>query len=395
MGSRDGRLMCALAAGLAAALALSPSATAADDRFMAPLPADDAVVVRRDVVYAPAGAGPLAFDLYLPARRKDPAPVVVFVNGIGATWMRGHVQYTGWGRAVTARGLAGVTMDSREETADRDTAALLAYLKQHGAELGVDASRVALWSCSSNVRRGLPLVQSLGPEVRSGVVYYGSAEVPSFRVDRPVLLVRAGLDNAGLNRELDGLVGQALKANAPVEVLSLPAAVHGFDIRDDTEVTRAAIARTLDFLESTLRGPLVDAVRAGSAAAEAAASAFREDWTAAARGYADLVVSHPGDPVLWQHLGEARRGAGDRVGALTALEKALALGSPNAGIVGFAVAGLHAESGQLDRAFAALEQMKPRLRFFQDQLRTAPAFEALRRDPRFESLLRGVPPPPR
>src|SRR6185436_620727 len=98
--------------------------------------------------------------------------------------------------------------------------------------------RIALWSCSSNVRRGLPLVQSLGPEVRSGVVYYGSADVPSVRLDRPLLVVRAGLDNPDLNREIDAFAARALKANAPVEVLNLPAAVHGFDIRDDNDVTR-------------------------------------------------------------------------------------------------------------------------------------------------------------
>jgi tetratricopeptide (TPR) repeat protein len=378
-----------------AALLLAPAFASADDRFMAPLPADDAVTVRRDVPYAQAGARPLAFDLYLPVRRDGPAPVVVFLNGIGAPWLRGHVQYAGWGRAVTARGLAGVTMDSREESVDQDVKALLAHLAAHAAELGVDASRIALWSCSSNVRRGLPLTQALGPELRSGVVYYGTADVASFRLDRPLLLVRAGLDNVDLNREIDALVARAVRANAPIEVLNLPAAVHGFDLRDDTEVTRTAIAHTLDFLAATLRGPLVDAVRAGAETAGAAAAAYREDWRVAESAYVRLVEKNPQDPVLWQRLGESRRSLGDLSGALAAFEKALAIGSPNAGIVGFAVASLHAEAGRIDDAFRALEGMKSRLRFFQGELRSAPAFEAVRRDPRFEALLKDVPPPPR
>jgi hypothetical protein len=102
----------------------------------------------------------------------SPVPVVLFVNGIGASWIRGHVQYTSWGRAVAARGLAGT---------------LLAHLAANAATLGIDGSRVAFWSCSANVGRGLALAESIGLPVRSAVVYYGGAEIPSFRRDLPVL----------------------------------------------------------------------------------------------------------------------------------------------------------------------------------------------------------------
>jgi dienelactone hydrolase len=227
------------------------------------------------------------------------------------------------------------------------------------------------------------------------VVYYGNADVPAFRVDRPVLLVRAGRDSPGLNRGLDALAAQALRENAPVEVLSLPSAVHGFDIRDDSEFTRAAIARTLDFLESTLRGPLTASIRSGAAVAEAAAATFREDWKAAVIAYGRLVESQPADPILWERLGEARRGAGDRSGALAALEKARTLGTPNQGYVGFAIARLHAEAGDVDLSLTTLEKIKDWLRFLQQDLRTAPEFAAVRRDPRFEKLMAAMPPPPK
>lgn len=362
---------------------------------MGPVPGVAEVEVRKDIVYRGSADASLAFDLYLPAKRSAPVPVVIFVNGIGADWMRGHAQYTGWGKAATTRGLAGVTMDSREGTVDDDVRGLIAYLAANATALGVDASRIALWSCSANVTRGLPLAQAAGPVVRSAVVYYGTATVSSFRRDLPLLFVRAGLDGAGLNRGLEALSARALADNAPVEVLNVASGVHGFDVRDDTEVTRAAIRRTLDFLASTLTGPFSAAVREGETLAAASAAVYREDWPAAAAAYEALTRGQPGDTLLWQRLGEARRETGDAKGALTALEKALALGSPNRGIISFAIATLHAQGAEVDKAFAVLEGMKPQLRFFATRLRTEPVFEALRADPRFETLMKDVPPPPR
>jgi len=367
---------------------------AAEDRFVAPLPAGSAVEMRSGLVYAERGEARLAFDLYLPARRPAAVPVVVFLNGIGADWIRGHVQYTSWGRAVTARGLAGVTMDSREEAVAEDLAALLAHLRAHAGELGVDAERVALWSCSANARRGVPLSASLAG-LSSAVVYYGTGEVESFRRDRPILFARAGLDNPDLNRSIDALVARALADDAPVELINLAAGQHGFDVRDDDEASRAAIARTLDFLEGTLHGGVAAAARAGAPKAEAAAAVYRQDWAAAARAYESLAAASPDDPIARERLGAARAELGDRAGALDAYEAALALDSPNRGRVSFATVGLLVDLGEVDRAVARLGEMKRWLRFFAPALRQEERFAPLRADPRLEEILADVPPPPR
>lgn len=373
-----------------AALLACPAALAAEDRFVAALPAPAELEVRRDIPYLPSADHGPAFDLYLPARRTAPPPVVVFVNGIGADWIRGHIQYTSWAKAVTARGLAGVTMDSREPSVDADLRALLAHLAAHSAELGVDGARVALWSCSANVQRGLPLAESPDAAVRSTVAYYGSAEVTAFLPDRPVLFVRAGLDGASLNHEIDALAARALGDNVPVEMINVAAGHHGFDIRDEAETSRAAIARTLDFLTLTLGPGYVESVRAGQGLAAAAGLASRGEWAAAAAAYATLVGSSPRDSVLWQRLAEAREETGDDESALAAYTRALALGTPNAGIVSFAVARLHARAGRLDEACAALRAMKPQLGLFLERLRTDAAFALLRRDPRFAALVAEV-----
>lgn len=365
----------------------------ASERFMAPLPADGRVKVRKDLAYESGGAR-LPFDLYLPVGRKGPVPVVVFVNGIGAPWMRGHVQYTSWGRAVTARGLAGVTLETREATVDEDVRALLRHLREQGSALGVDGTRVALWSCSANTRRGLPLAVET-PEVSAAVVYYGTTEVAAFRPDLPVLFVRAGLDGAGLNRGLDALVAQASRENAPVELLNVPAGTHGFDIRDDAETSRAAIARTLDFLERVLAPGLSASIKAGVPLASASGAAFQGNWKAAVAGYEEAVKAAPSDALLWQRVGEARRETGDVAGAMAAFEKALALGSPNRGVVSFALLELLVEAGETEKAVAMLEGMKPWLRFFAGPLRTGAKFEAFRKDPRVAAILESAPPPPK
>jgi len=371
------------------------SPSSAEDRFVAPLPDPGDVEVRKDIPYGADGASVPKFDLYRPATRPVRLPVVIFVNGIGADWIRGHVQYTSWARAVTARGLAGITMDSREASVDEDVRALITHLTGNAAGLGVDPSRIALWSCSSNVTRGLPLAQSLGASVRAAVVYYGRAEGPASRRDLPVLFVRAGRDSPSLNKGLEALVTQALADNAPAEMMNVASGVHGFDVRDDTEAARHAIARTLDFLTATLTGPFHDAVIEGALLAAAASAAYREDWPAAVSAYEALTRATPEDSLLWQRLGEARRAAGsDPAAALAALEKSLALGSPNHGIVSFAIATLQTESDNLDAAFAALRGMKAQLRFFAARLRTEPVFEKLRADPRFAELMKNVPPPP-
>lgn len=362
---------------------------------MAPLPAAAEITMHKDVVYRTDGAVRLAFDLYRPAKISALVPVVIFVNGIGAPWMRGHVQYTGWASAVTARGLAGITMDSREATVDADVRALIAYLTANADPMGLDASRIALWSCSANVRRGLPLAQSLGAPIRSAVVYYGTAEQPAYRRDLPVLFVRAGQDGTGLNRALEAMIAKALADNAPVEALNVAAGVHGFDVRDDTEASRAAISGTLDFLSKTLRGTFYDSVQAGADLATAAAAVYREDWSAAALAYEGLVAAHPRDSLLWQRLGEALRAKGEDAAALKAFEKALSIGTPNRGLVSFAAATLYAQGNRVDNAFKVLEGMRPQLRFFAARLRSEPVFERLRLDPRFEVLMKDVPPPPR
>jgi dienelactone hydrolase len=369
-------------------LLLGQTGANAQDRFMAALPPDSALTISRDVEYAKSGERSLKFDLYRSRDAQGAPPVVVFFNGVGGEWLRGHVQYTSWPRYVTTAGFAGVSMDSTEGSAPADFDRLVTYLGEHGGELGIDPKQIVVWACSANVRSGLPLVMDPGRRAIVGaVMYYGTAEPVAFRLDLPILFVRAGTDNPGLNRGLDRLVNAGLAANAPVTVLSHPAGRHGFDLRDDTDETRAVLAQTLEFMKGTVDAAVRRSRTATATVAEAAAALFSENYAAAAAAYRRLAAEKPSDPEVHQRLGEALAAQDDFKAAIPALERSLELGTPNRGIVSFALVRAHARTGQIDGAFLWLEKMKPWMRFFREQLLESADLAPLRADPRFRQIV--------
>ena len=370
-------------------LSLIAADAVAQDRFMAPLPPDAQLRVTRDAEYGKSGDRALKFDLHRPAGASAPLPVVIMLNGIGADWMRAHTQDSGWGRYVTTRGFAGITMDSAEASVPADFDKLVAHLRTNAASLGVDPSRIVVWACSANVRAGLPLVSDPARTYVAGaVMYYGTSEVGRFRPDLPVLMVRAGVDNPGLNKGIDAIVAKATAANAPVSLINYPSGRHGFDVRDDTDLTRAVMAQTLDFMAAAVDPKVIAARQAGVAVAEAAATLTREDWDAAIAAYQALTKATPGDAEYAQRLGEAYAGKGEFGKAIPAFERALALGTPNRGIVTFALVRTNTKLNQLDKAFEWVQKLQPFFRFFRQRLIDDPDFAPLRADPRFEREVR-------
>ena len=356
---------------------------------MAPLPPDAQLHITKDAEYGKSGERSLKFDLYRPAAATAPLPVAVMLNGIGAEWMRAHIQYTGWARYVTSRGFAGVTMDSAEATVPADFDKLMAHLRANAGSLGIDPGRIVVWACSANVRAGLPLVSDPSRTYLAGaVMYYGTSDVARFRPDLPVLMVRAGIDNPGLNKGIDTIVAKATSANAPVSLINYPSGRHGFDLRDDNDLTRVVMAQTLDFMSAAIDPKVSAARRAGVPVAEAAAALSREDWDAAVAAYEALTKATPGDAEFAQRLGEAYVGKRDFARAVPAFERALALGSPNRGIVTFALVRAHTTLNQLDKAFEWVQKLQPFFRFFRQRLIDDADFAPLRADPRFEREVR-------
>ncbi len=240
--------------------------------------------VQTGIEYRVAKGEPLHFDLYLPAAAAPDAgyPVVLLVIGysdLGARRIFGcdlkdFAAYDGWARLIAARGMAAVIYQSHEP--ETDIAALYEYLKVESGTLGLDTTRVGVWSCSGNVPNALGFLFER-PELVCAALSYGYMldlgdatavadaaqsfgfvpaangrsldELPAV----PMLVVRAGRDELpGLNASIDGFARAAAAQGLPVEVMDLPDAPHAYDIMDDSDASRAAIVRTLSFLKSAL-----------------------------------------------------------------------------------------------------------------------------------------------
>ena len=215
-------------------------------------PRAEKVEVRKNVAYD----GERKFDLYRPPNASGALPVVIFLNGIGQPSLKEWGQYTSWPRLVAARGMAAISYETSGDDVAAQTEALLRYLRQHAAELKIDPKRVALWSCSANVRLGTALIAShAADDFRAAVFYYGIVTTPPKHADLPVMVARAGLDTLTINDSIDRWVAQAVALDAPVTLITYPQGRHGFDVDDDTDESRAIIDQTLDFLEFHLTHP--------------------------------------------------------------------------------------------------------------------------------------------
>lgn len=252
------------------------------------LPGMDQVPVRRDLPYKPDRNPDLLMDVYTPGNvaRGERQPAVLFVHGEVPPDAVPHVkdwgQYVGWGQLAAASGLVGVTFNHRSteryttfDGVTEDIDDLLAHVRTNADDLGVDADRLAIWTCSAGAYLGLRAALRDAPmHIRCVVAYYGimdiahylreenaemARSIPSYlspihhlghpsQPAPPMLLVRAGRDRPQLNSTLDWFVAEALRRNLDIECVNYPEGRHGFDVQDDTETSRRIIQRTLEFL---------------------------------------------------------------------------------------------------------------------------------------------------
>jgi acetyl esterase/lipase len=286
-------LGCAFACATGVAMADEKPAPSFADivkmRVVYSVPGMDQIAARRDLVYRTVGERSLKMDVYPPAGLRDGErrPAVVFVHGgpippdISPKSWGGYRSY---GELVAASGMVGVTFDHRfygakeiQDAAD-DVAALLAHVRANAATLGIDADRVAIWVFSGGGAFLSQPIRETPAWVRCLVSYYAALDnrtprvgVPNAISDEvrlafspaahvaasagklpPILIARAGRDDAHLNASVDSFVREAIAANAPLELITHPSGRHGFDILDDDARSREILARTIEFLRTHL-----------------------------------------------------------------------------------------------------------------------------------------------
>lgn len=329
-----------------------------------------------------SGTTRLAMDVYKPATASGmkAAALVFFNRATGAD--RSGQFYAAWARAAASKGLIGILPDLRPGSEAADFRVLLSYLDRHASDLGLDS--IAVYAGSGNVFAAFPVVEDPAlTSIKAAVMYYGTARVEQFRLDLPVLYVRAGLDRPGVNESIARLAALAVAQNAPLTLLNYTGGHHGFEQADDNEATRQVINDTLEFVKrassARYHSALGAALPEGTAAGYVQTGKFKE----AAAAYASLVAAHPDDARLRLAYGEALLADGQAAVACSEFDKLRGKG------LGYRDLGLPAaraclQKGDPDAAIAWLRSIPPQ--FLPGSTAEDPAFAALRDRADFRAL---------
>jgi dienelactone hydrolase len=291
-----------------------------------------------------------------------------------------------WARAGIARGITVVVPDTAGQSVGTVLDGWLAYQREHAQALGVDADAVAVFAPSGFVSAALPYVEDpRHTQVKAAVFYYGTGAVQQFRLDLPIMFVRAGLDRPGLNGTFDRLMSTALAQNAPVTIANHSGGPHAFDVVEGGPISDALRDRALTFVREALSAEHRAALNARLAEAHAAGAMASGEATRAAAEYAALVAARPDDQRLRLSHGEALLEAGRPREACDALAplRGRGLGARDLGVPAARACAL---AGDLAVAVDWLRSIpKP---FRPIQLAEDPAFQRLRSLPEFQALFR-------
>ena len=257
-------------------------------RVVYQIPGMDAVTIRRDVEYRVTDAGGLTIDLYYSPGSKSAAriPAIVFVGGypdpgvqktLGCK-LKEMESYISWGQLTAASGLVAITHTTGKEPAT-DIHALLQYVRQNAADLGINENRIGVWACSGNVPNALSVLKQEAREyLKCAVLCYGwmldldghthmseaarmwgfvnpcaGKSVEDLPHDIPLFITRAGRDEIPhLNETLDRFLGKALTCNSPITLVNHSEAPHAFDLFHDSETSREIIRQILAFMRFCL-----------------------------------------------------------------------------------------------------------------------------------------------
>jgi hypothetical protein len=253
-------------------------------RVVYQIPGMNDVKIRRDVEYRVTETGAQTMDVYYPPDWQDGArlPAVVFVSGFSdlgfvarlGCKLNEMASYISWGQLAAASGLVAITYSTSREPA-ADIYAVLDYVRQHAASIGIDESRIGVWACSGNVPNALSvLMQENQDYLKCAALCYGymldledttrvadiakavgfvnpsaGKSVADLPKDLPLFIVRSGQDEMPyLNETIDRFLAHALIANLPITFANHPQAPHAFDLMHDSETSREIIRQILAFL---------------------------------------------------------------------------------------------------------------------------------------------------
>ncbi len=253
------------------------------------LPGTSDVTVQRDIVYKKIGDLELKMDLYAPpsSHRGSKLHALVYIHGGYLppnllTQPKDWGVFTSHGRLAAAAGFIAVTFNHRLFSgwsalpdSKSDLADLLAFLRRHADEYGLDGDHITLWAFSGGGPLLTEYIRNPQPFISSLVDYYAVLDLrlglgnPNSRLTQeladefsatpylatsknvpPIFIGRAGRDSATLNRGLDGFVSAALASNLTINVANHPEGKHGFDAENDDARSREILRETIEFIRA-------------------------------------------------------------------------------------------------------------------------------------------------
>ena len=363
-----------------------PHTAGAQSAFYYPAPAPGAVTTTKDVAYGTSGSVTLLMDVYRPARAAGTAPALIFFNQSVGAQRSAFTFYVRWGETAAMNGLVAIVPDLRPASAAADFQILIAHVTSHAAEYGIDPTAIAVYAGSGNVFTALPALQDPAlTSVKAAVMYYGMANVKSFRLDLPLLLVRAGLDRPAVNAGMTTLAAAAVAQNAPVTVLNHPTGAHAFESVNDDDMTRVVINQTIDFVKRATSSSYQSALHAGLPEATAAGHVSAGNFKAAATVYAKLVEVRPDDARLRLSYGESLLGDAQFAAACGEFEKLKGQGLGPRDL-GLPAARACAQMGDADKAVEWIRSIPSR--FLPADVQKDPALASLHGRPDFQALFK-------
>lgn len=346
-------------------------------------PAALPVTVAKNVEYGRSDTVRLRMDVYRPAGAVRPRATLIFFNrATGAD--RSQPLYDGWAKAAASRGVVAILPDLRAGSEPADFHALLDHLAARGASLGVDRDAIAVYAASGNVYTAFPVLED--PKltaVKAAVIYYGTAPVTRFRLDLPVLYVRAGLDRPNVNEQITRLASLAISQNAPVTLLNHPSGYHGFEVFNDDDATRGVMEQTIEFVRRATSASFQTGLHRGIAEAMAAGYIQTGEFGKAAEVFGGLVKEHPDNLRLQLSYGEALLGNAQYAEACSEFDKLRDKGlGPRD--VGVPAARACMQKGDADAAIAWLKTIPSR--FLPQELKDDAVFASIRERDEFKAL---------
>lgn len=250
-------------------------------------PARDTSVVRETFpVCVRSDGSPLLVDLARPSGGvAGSAPVAILLHGGVPAAMKASFRssefFRDWAAVLASRGVASLAFDHgldwpqvKVSRALAELDQVLGWLAGAAAAERLDLSRVTAVGFSgaglligeilagerplaARVMAALYPLTAMPAEGRfAGTVDAAWAEAVDLarsagrvaRAGRPLLIARAGEDDPVSLQALDSALSALRLARAPLEVVDLPGAVHGFDATQDNAATWAVVDRVCGFV---------------------------------------------------------------------------------------------------------------------------------------------------